>query len=89
VDFETMKGAGMNRTLELTDEELQEVDFLVKKEWRSSQVERLTGRGSASSGKSRQSGIRRPKRRSSIIWRILASEFGASALFCNRTPGQI
>ena len=29
----------MNRTLELTDAELQELDFLVKKEWRSSEVE--------------------------------------------------
>lgn len=29
----------MNRTLELTDEELQELDFLVNKEWRSSEVE--------------------------------------------------
>ena len=29
----------MNRTLELKDAELQELDFLVKKEWRSSQVE--------------------------------------------------
>jgi hypothetical protein len=34
-----MKGAGMNQTLELTEAELQEVDFLVKKEWRSSQIE--------------------------------------------------
>lgn len=29
----------MKLTLELTDEELQELDFLVKKEWRSSEVE--------------------------------------------------
>jgi len=29
----------MNRTLELTDAELQELDFLVKKELRSSEVE--------------------------------------------------
>lgn len=29
----------MNRTLELTDVELQELDLLVKKEWRSSEVE--------------------------------------------------
>ena len=29
----------MNRTLELTDTELQELDFLVKREWRSSEVE--------------------------------------------------
>jgi len=29
----------MNRTLELTDAELQELDFLVKKEWRGSEVE--------------------------------------------------
>lgn len=29
----------MNRTLELTDEELRELDFLVKKEWRGSEVE--------------------------------------------------
>ena len=29
----------MNRTLELTDAELQELDLLVKKEWRSSEVE--------------------------------------------------
>ena len=29
----------MNRKLELTDAELQELDFLVKREWRSSEVE--------------------------------------------------
>ena len=29
----------MNRTVELSDEELQELDFLVKREWRSSEVE--------------------------------------------------
>ena len=29
----------MNRKIELTDEELQELDFLVKREWRSSEVE--------------------------------------------------
>ena len=29
----------MNRKLELSDEELQELDFLVKKEWRSSEIE--------------------------------------------------
>lgn len=29
----------MKRTLELTDAELQELDFLVNKEWRSSEVE--------------------------------------------------
>lgn len=29
----------MNRTLELSDAELQELDFLVKKEWRSSEIE--------------------------------------------------
>lgn len=29
----------MKRTLELTDAELQELDFLVKKEWRSSEIE--------------------------------------------------
>ncbi len=29
----------MNRTLEVTDAELQELDFLVKKEWRGSLVE--------------------------------------------------
>ncbi|MEK9137476.1 MAG: hypothetical protein AAB393_10170 [Bacteroidota bacterium] len=29
----------MNRTLELTDAELQELDLLVKKEWQSSEVE--------------------------------------------------
>jgi hypothetical protein len=29
----------MNRQLELADEELQELDFLVKKEWRSSEIE--------------------------------------------------
>lgn len=29
----------MSRTLELTDSELQELDLVVKKEWRSSEVE--------------------------------------------------
>ena len=29
----------MNRNLELSDTELQELDFLVKKEWRSSEIE--------------------------------------------------
>ena len=29
----------MIRKLELTDEELQELDFLVQKEWRSSEIE--------------------------------------------------
>lgn len=29
----------MKRTLELTDAELEELDFLVKREWRSSEVE--------------------------------------------------